>query len=71
MTLADWETNSMINISNQSQIQLKICSKCRTPKNIGDFHKDRQFLKACHYTNLQPLWAKDNIRKGAKVESVS
>ena len=23
----------------------------------------KQFLRACHYANLQPLWAKDNIKK--------
>jgi hypothetical protein len=48
--------------------------------NYGDWHIDHKyplslaynegpesFAKACHYTNLQPLWAKDNISKGNKV----
>ena len=37
-------------------------------KPLSSFNlEDReQFKKACHYSNLQPMWAKDNLRKGAK-----
>ena len=32
-----------------------------------DLTDEKQFLKAVHYTNLQPLWAKDNLEKGRKL----
>lgn len=32
-----------------------------------DLTKREQFLEVCHYLNLQPLWAKENISKGKKL----
>ena len=34
-----------------------------------DLTDRQQLLLACHYTNLQPLWATDNLSKGDRTES--
>lgn len=39
-----------------------------TPLSKFKLTDREQFLEACNYTNLQPLWAADNIRKGGHFE---
>lgn len=37
------------------------------PLTSFDLTDRKQMLEACHYTNLQPLWAKDNLIKRNKI----
>ncbi len=42
-----------------------------TPLAAFDLSDREQLLRACNYTNLQPLWAEENSRKGSKIYSAS
>lgn len=41
----------------------------KRPLASFDLADRAQLLEAVHYTNLQPLWAQDNLHKGAKLAS--
>ena len=41
------------------------------PLALFDLAEPKQLKQACHFTNLQPLWAVDNIRKGARINEVA
>ena len=34
------------------------------PLSSFDLTNEKQLAEACHYTNMQPLWYFENIRKG-------
>ena len=37
------------------------------PLKMFNLEDPIEFKKACHYTNLQPMWAKNNLSKGCKI----
>lgn len=37
------------------------------PMSSFDLTVEEQLKQACHFTNVQPLWAADNVRKGSKI----
>ena len=37
------------------------------PLSSFDLTSPLDFKKACHYSNLQPLWAQDNLKKSSKI----
>lgn len=47
--------------ANRSEWHIDHVTPLATAQNIEDVER------LCHYTNLQPLWAADNLRKGAKI----
>jgi hypothetical protein len=41
------------------------------PLDSFNLQNKEEFLKACHYKNLQPLWAEENLSKGDKNDYIS
>lgn len=39
----------------------------RVPLSSVDLADPEQLKRVCHWSNLQPLWAEDNLSKGAKI----
>lgn len=38
------------------------------PLSKADLTQKEELLRVCHYSNLQPMWATENIKKGNKIK---
>ena len=56
------ETNEMMTWNNYGRYGWHIDHI--KPLASFDLEDREQFLQACHYANLQPMWSKENIKKG-------
>lgn len=43
-----------------------LCKICSSKKAKFDLTNREKLLRACHFTNMQPLWAIDNLIKSDK-----
>jgi hypothetical protein len=67
---------------NQSELRIFLEEKFKhdmTWENYGEWHIDHiiplssatndvEVLRLCHFTNLQPLWGVENLKKGNKIQ---
>ena len=66
---ADWQT---VKSHIESQFKVGMCWSNRDKWHIdhivpvGLADTPEEVKKLCHYTNLQPLWAEENLKKGCK-----
>jgi len=50
-----------MNLDNQGKWHIDHIIPLSSAKTEGEFYE------LCHYTNLQPLWAENNIKKSNKI----
>lgn len=62
-------TSGFCKICRNAESKRRHHDSAKLPLSCFDLTDLEQVKKACHYTNLQPLWAEDNLKKGACYDS--